>query len=526
MTFRLVDEAGATAVEVPPGRSVLVGRSPGCDLRLADATVSRRHGELLWTRAGVKVTDLGSTNGTFVGEERVTEAVVPAGGRIVFGKVVFGVDSPPPAPPPEEDALDATILRQVRVHPPAGIAARLAVSPGSGSQLKIAAGSPAERQARQLALLLDVGKELSGQADVGRLLDKVVALTFQVMSVDRVAILTLSPAGELTPRVERCRDGVPSEDFRVARSVAVKTVSERLAVLIENAPKDGRFGGSAQLASVQSALCAPLIGGQGTVLGLIYLDNVGFTHSFGAEDLEFLTAFSGMVAVGIENSQLIERVRREAVALSNFQRYFAPELAAQIAAEEGAVQLGGSRRRVAVLFADIRGFTALSEALAPDEIARLLNEYFSEMVEIVFAHGGTLDKFIGDALMALWGTPLSGPDDADRAVAAAVALQRGLARLNARWAREGRRTLSVGIGLNFGEVFAGNIGSDRRLDFTVIGDAVNLAAHLCGRAGPEEILVAEPLFAALSRPPAATEIPPLALKGRSQAVRVYRADWR
>jgi adenylate cyclase len=148
------------------------------------------------------------------------------------------------------------------------------------------------------------------------------------------------------------------------------------------------------------------------------------------------------------------------------------------------------------------------------------------MVEIVFAHGGTLDKLIGDALMALWGTPLASDDDPDRAVAAAIALQRALLGLNARWAAQGRRTLSVGIGLSFGEVFAGNIGSDRRLDLTVIGDEVNLAAHLCSHAGPEEILTTEPLFAALRRPPPAVELPPLTFKGRTQAVRVYRAEWR
>jgi adenylate cyclase len=229
--------------------------------------------------------------------------------------------------------------------------------------------------------------------------------------------------------------------------------------------------------------------------------------------------------VAIENSQLIERAQREAVVLSNFQRYFAPYLAEQIASQEGQVRLGGSKRRVVVLFSDIRGFTALSAELSPDEIALLLTEYFTEMVEIVFRHGGTLDKFMGDAVMALWGAPLAHEDDADRAIAAAISMQRALESLNEEWKSQGRRTLSVGIGINMGEVFAGNIGSDRRLDYTVIGDAVNIAAHLCAEAGPGDILAGEPLIRALRASQTIEPLPDRTLKGKSQAVPVFRIRW-
>jgi adenylate cyclase len=232
-----------------------------------------------------------------------------------------------------------------------------------------------------------------------------------------------------------------------------------------------------------------------------------------------------MVAVAIENSRLVERARREAVVLSNFQRYFAPELAAEIAAEEGEIRLGGTKRQAVLLFADIRGFTALSEELSPDEIASLLNEYFTEMVEIIFEHGGALDKFMGDSIMAIWGAPLTRPDDSDRAARAAIAMQRALGHLNEEWVRQGRRPLAVGMGLHAGEVFAGNIGSDRRLEYTVIGDAVNTAARLCSEAGPGEILIGQALYEALEAPPRVTPLPPLQLKGKAQAVAVYRVEW-
>jgi adenylate cyclase len=356
----------------------------------------------------------------------------------------------------------------------------------------------------------------------------VVDILYQVMSVERVALLMSGADGELVPRVWRSRvEGAMGGSWRVPKAVARKTVSERVALLLENFPAaDGRSeGATVSIPMIRSALCAPLLGQQGAVLGLIYLDNLAADHTFSEEDLDFLTAFAGMAAVAIENSQLLERVQREAVVLSNFQRYFAPDLARQIAAQTSEIRLGGSRRRVAVLFADIRGFTSLSEQMAPDEIAKLLTEYFTEMVDIVFDHGGILDKFMGDALMALWGAPVSRPDDADRAVRAAVAMQQAVQQLNAEWVRQGRRTISVGIGIALGDVFAGNIGSDRRLEYTVIGDAVNTASRLCAEAGPGDILVGELLYSALTAPPRVQALPDLPLKGKAQAVPVFRVEW-
>ena len=536
MALKLVAPSGSPAVLIAGGRPYQVGRAVASDLAIQDPTVSRRHAELELTGAGLRVRDLGSTNGTWLNGQRVSDAVAMPGSRLAFGKVDFEVreeSAPTQTPGPAEGSLDATILRQVRVRGPADIAAQLSDGPLGASVLRIGGASRGERQERKLALLLDIAKELSQQPEVDQLLDRVVGLTFQVMNVDRVAILMPEPGdpgGELAPRVWRSRVGSPvngqAASWRVPRSIVRKAIEDRVAVLIENAAADQRFEGTSVPTALRSALCAPMLGKQGTVLGLIYLDNVGATHSFGEEDLEFLSAFSGMAAVAIENSQLIERVRREAVVLSNFQRYFGPDLARQIAGQEGAVQLGGAKRRVVILFSDIRGFTSLSEPMSPDEIATLLTDYFTEMVEIVFEHGGTLDKFIGDALMALWGAPLSRWDDADRAMRAAVAMQQRLARLNQEWQARGRLPLAVGIGLDAGEVFAGNIGSERRLEYTVIGDAVNTAARLCAEAGPGEILVAGGLVTALAEPPPVTALDPLPLKGKAQPVPVYRVEWR
>jgi len=208
--------------------------------------------------------------------------------------------------------------------------------------------------------------------------------------------------------------------------------------------------------------------------------------------------------------------------LSNFQRYFSPNIAQVIAQQQDAGRLPSEKRPVVIFFSDIRGFTPMSETMSPDDIATLLTEYFTEMVEVVFEHGGTLDKFMGDAIMALWGAPMAHEDDADRAMSCALDQLAALERLNTKWKDQGRPELGIGIGINFGEVFAGNIGSDRRLEYTVIGDAVNTASRLCSSAGPNQILISEPFFEQLKRPPSVETLDPIQVKGKSKKVPVYR----
>jgi adenylate cyclase len=309
----------------------------------------------------------------------------------------------------------------------------------------------------------------------------------------------------------------------VPQSIARRVVEDRVAILSDNTAADERFKGkSILIQSVRSAMCTPLMGTDQKVLGILYVDNLTATHSFSDDDLKFLIAFGSLAAVAIENSQRSERLRREALVLSNFQRYFAPNLAAQIAQQEGAVQLGGQKRPVVIFFSDIRGFTPMSELMSPDAIATLLTEYFTEMVEIVFENGGTLDKFMGDAIMALWGAPIAHEDDADRAIRCALEQLAALEKLNTKWKEQGRPELGIGIGINFGEVFAANIGSDRRLEYTVIGDAVNTASRLCSSAGPNEILISEPFHRQIKNPPTVETLEPIQVKGKSKKVPVYR----
>ncbi|HYU28714.1 MAG TPA: adenylate/guanylate cyclase domain-containing protein [Gemmatimonadales bacterium] len=534
--FKLMSTSGEQSIDLQLGRKLVVGRAVTSDVPIYDPTISRRHAEIVLTENGVRVTDLGSSNGTFLNGAKITEAEAGANDVVTFGKVAFRVKEvtaplprPQVVPPPAEfksgtkgGVAGGTIVRQLPVS--GGVPAIVIDQPEGSSHLKVRAQSQEERREKKLSLLLEVSKELSKQQELDRLLDKVVDFTFQIMNVDRVSILLLDgKSNELIPRISKSRTGDASAARHVPQSIARKAVEERVAILSDNAAADERFKGkSILIQSVRSAMCTPLMGSDQKVLGILYVDNLTATHSFADEDLEFLIAFGGLTAVAIENSQLSERIRREALVLSNFQRYFSPNVAADIAQKGEEVQLKGEKRPVVIFFSDIRGFTPMSETMNPDEIAGLLTEYFTEMVDIVFEHQGTLDKFMGDAIMALWGAPIAHEDDADRAMQCAVDQIETLEKMNAKWKESGRQPLAIGIGINFGEVFAGNIGSNRRLEYTVIGDAVNTASRLCSSAGLNEILISEPFYKALKKPPKVEALEPIQVKGKAKKVPVYR----
>ncbi|MFN2572353.1 MAG: adenylate/guanylate cyclase domain-containing protein [Gemmatimonadales bacterium] len=540
--FKLTSTSGEQSIDLQLGRKLVVGRAVTSDVPIYDPTISRRHAEIALTESGVRVTDLGSSNGTFLNGAKITEAEAGANDVFTFGKVAFRVkevtapiarpqvvptpaDFPVPKTGTKGGVAGGTIVRQLPVSASGGVPAIVMDQPQSGSShLKVHAQTQEERREKKLSLLLEVSKELSKQQELDRLLDKVVDFTFQIMNVDRVSILLLdAKSNELIPRISKSRTGDASAAKHVPQSIARKAVEERVAILSDNAAADERFKGkSILIQSVRSAMCTPLMGSDQKVLGILYVDNLTATHSFADEDLEFLIAFGGLTAIAIENSQLSERIRREALVRSNFERYFSPNIASVIAEQQDAGKLPSQKQPVVVFFSDIRGFTPMSETMNPDEIAGLLTDYFTEMVDIVFEHSGTLDKFMGDAIMALWGAPIGHADDADRAMQCALDQLDTLEKMNAKWSESGRKPLAIGIGINFGEVFAGNIGSNRRLEYTVIGDAVNTASRLCSSAGRNEILISEPFYKALKKPPEVEALEPIQVKGKAKKVPVYR----
>ena len=500
MSWRLQGIGHAHEFAVGPEAPVVVGRAADAAAVIADVTVSRRHAELTATDHGLTIRDLGSSNGTSINGARVTNGQAAPGDTIVFGKVAFQLLPNQATTTPADLPPEGSIIRKVT----------LGSDPDTGLE------------SAQLRRILDLAKRLSGEIDPERLTAAIVDLTFDLLPVDRVSLLLVDEAsGELIPASSKTRleDGTGT---RVPRSIAMRAVADKAPILTESAVDDDRFrSGSVMLQSVRGAICTPLMASKDQVLGVLYVDTLTATRPFREDEATMLFAFGGLAAVSLSKLAFAEVMRRETQVRANFERFFAPGVAARIAKEKGTIGLAGERRPVTILFSDIRGFTAMAETMAPDALGVLLTEYFSEMVDIVFDHGGTLDKFIGDAIMAVWGAPLASPGDADRALEAAVAMQRRMEQLNARWEGAGQPRLSIGIGINYGEVFAGYLGSERRLEYSVIGDPVNTASRLCDDAEPGQIRLAEPFVQQLTTRPALTRLPDIELKHKQNRVVVF-----
>jgi len=523
--YRLASLDGTQSFDLHPGTSLVVGRAPASDIPVIDPTISRRHAEVECSETRVIVRDLGSSNGTFLNGTRIDSSVVNAGDTVTFGKVGFKLQQ---AAQPREDAphrtpTGATIVRQLSMRDPNASIDSLKTplydesAPGERQAL-----SASDKNRQKLATLLEVSKGLGKATDIDSLLEKIVGYAYQILDVDFVAILLVDEQGELIPKIARDTRGADTTRA-VPQSIARTAVKDKVAILSDNAGEDTRFGGqSIVMQQIRSAIVCPLIASEDRPLGELYIDSVTAAHRFSDEDFEFCIAFAGIAAVAIENGQFAQRIQRDLLTRSNFERFFTPQLAKRIAESSETIRLGGEKCPVAVMFSDIRGFTALAETMRPDDMASLLTEYFTEMVDCVFRYEGTLDKFIGDEIMAQWGAPIGGFDDADKAMTASIDMMRELDKLNAGWRRAGRPELHIGIGLNYGEAFAGNIGSERRLEFTVIGDTVNTAKRLCSAADAGQILLTDEFRRALHTPPTLIECPPMELKNKSQPVTVYR----
>jgi len=191
-----------------------------------------------------------------------------------------------------------------------------------------------------------------------------------------------------------------------------------------------------------------------------------------------LGIFSFSVFLGLSVTSSLRHEEEKQEIRSAFKNYFSPQILEAILLDPN--RLESQRREVTIMFSDIRSFTSLSENLPPQQMTRMLHEYFDEMTEEVIATEGVVDKFIGDAIMAFWGAPIEQPDQADRAVKAAKGMVKRLEKLKSKWASEGLPTLEIGIAINLGVATVGNVGSKRRFDYTVIGDAVNVASRLEG----------------------------------------------
>ena len=242
---------------------------------------------------------------------------------------------------------------------------------------------------------------------------------------------------------------------------------------------------------------------------------------YSPDDRELLETLSAQGAVAVENAKLVERMKREEIARVNFSRYLSPQVVEKIVHHDVEVNLGGDRKVVTVLFSDIRNFTAITEARPAEQLVRILNEYFTGMAMAIFENQGSLDKYIGDAIVAVFGSLIPLENPARNAVAAAVAMMKRLPELNRRWEARYGFYMNIGIGINTGEVFLGNIGSPERMEFTVIGDAVNVASRFSGLAKAGQILLTKETLAQIGTTYRVREHPPAVVKGKAGKLEVF-----
>jgi adenylate cyclase len=323
--------------------------------------------------------------------------------------------------------------------------------------------------------------------------------------------------GNLKPRVVHHRHG-NDEKITISKTIADRVVQDRVAILTSDAQVDPRFatGDSIRFHGIRSAMCAPLWKGD-EVIGIIHVDSPMQTKTFTPDDLELLSALSNYAAVAIQQASLNKKIQQEKVARERLEKYFSPSIATRILSEgeKEAQELEAS-----VLFADIVGFTRLAERMDAPSVARLLNEYFSRMSEPIFDYDGTLDKFIGDCIMAVFGAPYAQADHAVRAVRVALEMRQRLNELNVE--RGGPDSISMRMGINSGPVVSGPIGSVKRKEITVLGDTVNIASRIETMVAESgQIVIGERTYELVKDQIEVRDLGAVALKGRKESVRVY-----
>jgi adenylate cyclase len=395
-----------------------------------------------------------------------------------------------------------------------------------------------QRKANILSELYEMSKALGSGFDLDKIFKKATDIIFRSTPADRViallaeGVVTEQNADEakLFPIATRARDEKLEQHAKkmtIGRTITRKVMKDRVALLSQDAAADEQFAGVDSIVSqgVRSTICAPLFTEAG-VHGALYADRLDPFSAFKPDDLELISAVAAQTAIAVENVRAHEKLAKEEVARANYGRFLPEYVVKQMLENPESFKLGGVTQTITILFADIRGFTRISEHAAPEKIVDLLNRYFSAMTDIIFAHGGTLDKYLGDGLMALFGAPTTTPKDANNALSAAVAMQRRMISINADLREEGFPEIGVGIGLHTGEVTVGYIGSERRSEYTAIGDAVNTSSRLESNAKGGQILVSEATAKAAQTRYELAPREPITVKNREQPVPLFEVQWQ
>ena len=373
----------------------------------------------------------------------------------------------------------------------------------------------------RLRLTWELTRDIGLERDLDQLLHKILMSLFKFVNADRAVILLRENDGKLLPRAAHRRDGTDAP-IQVSSTILDHVMTERAAVLTHDASMDfaSSKGKSMILNRISSAIVVPLLH-EKQVLGALWLDSESLAQ-FQQKDLELVTTVGNQAAMFIENNLLAKKVEQEIMTRERFSRLLSPNVAEQVISGKLEVKKGGVYVPECTVFnSDIRGFTRMSEGATAGVINELLNDYFELMVETIFKYEGTLDKFMGDGIMAFWGAPAVHADDAVRSVQCALDQMEALGKFNRKRVEAGQPPLAVGMGLHTGPLVAGYVGSSKAMSYTVIGDTANTSARLCGIALAGQVIVSEPTLAHLGPRFEVEELPPAHLKGKEKPLRIF-----
>ncbi len=385
-----------------------------------------------------------------------------------------------------------------------------------------------EKRINELQKLIEVGQVINSVLDMDELLNVIMDMVIKVVEAERGFLMLKDlETGELIFKVARNMDDAIKDKslFTVSSGITGSVVRDGKAVLTSDAQDDTRFSAQASVMDnkLRSVMCVP-IRSKDEIIGTIFVDNRMLSGAFTENSVELLSSFADQAGIAIENARLYENVADETRKRSSLQRYLSPTVVNDIINKKEDVVLGGERIECSVLFTDICGFTSLSEKLEPEVIVKMLNEYFTEMTKIIFENQGTIDKFIGDAIMAIFGAPVFTPLSSQNAVKAGIDMLTKLRELQKKWEADNKPSFKIRVGINTGIVIAGNLGSLERMDYTVIGDNVNLASRLESNAEPMNVLISDTTYKKIKDIVTAKEMEPIKVKGKEKPVQTYQVS--
>ena len=471
---------------VSEAHSIIIGRSSPdqtVDLDLTpDNSVSRHHARLTWEHGAYWLVDLNSKAGTKINEHTLqAKTRLEPGDKVRIGLTLLEIFIP------EEGILTNSISASI---PPA----ELIITRKMGT-------SSLDAARHRLLALYELGISLGTLNAVEPLLQTVAEhLRRIILDAQRVVIL-LQEGEELHPKVWVPENTKPPISLNLAKLAIDK--QEAFTWRHGTEGETGQLFDSVIRHGTQAAMYVPLIWKE-EVMGIIFVDNIQKQSAFDEDDLRLLMAMANQVAMFIKNHRLQQDLLHQEVIRSNLLRQFSPQIAErieQLLKDRNDLRLGGERAEpVTILTSDVRGFTALTAHMEPNEVVQMLNELFSVCIPIIFKYNGAVDKYVGDAILAVFGSPEPDEDQWDKAVQAALEMQAAIHKLGQERERKKLAVCQVGIGVHTGAVLHGFIGSEERMEYTIIGDAVNRASRYCDGAGPGEIIISQAVFDQVTHP--------------------------